>query len=306
MRRFNMDRKNLMKLKKEYLKIPIPGRLDCLVKETLKEGGVYKMMIIRDIFKRISIPAASVAAAAAVLIMTVNLSPAFASTLSKVPLVGGIIKVLSFREYNVNDDQYNANIKVPSIKGLENKTLENSLNEKYLAENKKLYEGFVADMESLKKNGGGNLGVESGYTVKTDTDRILSIGRYVVNTVGSSSTIMKYDTIDKKNEILITLPSLFKDDKYIDVISENIKEQMIEENRADKKKFYWVEGIEQNGTVELYNKILSEQNFYINPEGKLVISFDKYEVAPGYMGIVEFIIPTEAISGLLVSKDYIN
>lgn len=301
-----MDRKNLMKLKKEYLKIPIPGRLDCLVKETLKEGGVYKMMIIRDIFKRISIPAASVAAAAAVLIMTVNLSPAFASTLSKVPLVGGIIKVLSFREYNVNDDQYNANIKVPSIKGLENKTLENSLNEKYLAENKKLYEGFVADMESLKKNGGGNLGVESGYTVKTDTDRILSIGRYVVNTVGSSSTIMKYDTIDKKNEILITLPSLFKDDKYIDVISENIKEQMIEENRADKKKFYWVEGIEQNGTVELYNKILSEQNFYINPEGKLVISFDKYEVAPGYMGIVEFIIPTEAISGLLVSKDYIN
>lgn len=161
-------------------------------------------------------------------------------------------------------------------------------------------------MESLKKNGGGNLGVESGYTVKTDTDRILSIGRYVVNTVGSSSTTMKYDTIDKKNEILITLPSLFKDDKYIDVISENIKEQMIEENRADKKKFYWVEGIEQNGTVELFNKILSEQNFYINPEGKLVISFDKYEVAPGYMGIVEFIIPTEAISGLLVSKDYIN
>lgn len=300
-----MDRKNLIKLKKEYLKIPIPGRLDCLVKETLKDGGVYKM-IMKDIFKRISIPAASVAAAAAVLIMTVNLSPAFASTLSKVPLVGGIIKVLTFREYNVNDDQYNANIKVPSIKGLENKTLENSLNEKYIAENKKLYEGFIADMESLKKNGGGNLGVESGYTVKTDTDRILSIGRYVVNTVGSSSTTMKYDTIDKKNEILITLPSLFKDDKYIDVISENIKEQMIEENRADKKKFYWVEGIEQNGTVELFNKISSEQNFYINPEGKLVISFDKYEVAPGYMGIVEFIIPTEAISGLLVSKDYIN
>lgn len=203
--------------------------------------------------------------------------------------------MLTFREYDVNDDQYNANIKVSSIKGLENKTLENSLNEKYLAENKKLYEGFIADMESLKKNGGGNLGVESGYTVKTDTDRILSIGRYVVNTVGSSSTTMKYDTIDKKNEILITLPSLFKDDKYIDVISENIKEQMIEENRADKKKFYWVEGIEQNGTVELFNKILSEQNFYINPEGKLVISFDKYEVAPGYMGIVEFIIPTEAI-----------
>lgn len=300
-----MDCKNLINLKKEYLKTPIPGGLDLLVKETLRNGGVHKMKV-KNMFKKISIPAASIAAAAAILIITVNLSPAFASTLSKVPLVGGIIKVLAIKEYNVNDDQYNANIKVPSINGMENRTLENSLNEKYLAENKKLYERFIADMESLKKNGGGNLGVESGYTVKTDTDRILSIGRYVVNTVGSSSTTMKYDTIDKKNEILITLPSLFKDDKYIDVISENIKEQMIEENKADKKKFYWVEGIEQNGTMELFNKILSKQNFYINPEGKLVISFDKYEVAPGYMGIVEFIIPTEAISGLLVSKDYIN
>ncbi|HCM13126.1 MAG TPA: anti-sigma factor, partial [Lachnospiraceae bacterium] len=60
-------------------------------------------------------------------------------------------------------------------------------NEKYLEEGKSLYEGFNADMEELKKNGGGHLGIDSGYEVKTDTDRILSIGRYTVNTVASSS-----------------------------------------------------------------------------------------------------------------------
>jgi hypothetical protein len=295
----------LEELKKEYKNVPIPEELDFMVKKALKESGVNSISKKSNI-KRIGIAAASIAAVFVAFTIGVNTSPVFAATLSKVPVVGSIAKVLTFREYNVNEDTFNSDIKVPEVQGLENKTLENSLNEKYLTENKKLYEMFIADMESLKKNGGGNLGVESGYTVKTDTDRILSIGRYVVNTVGSSSTTMKFDTIDKKNEILITLPSLFKDDKYIDVISENIKEQMIEENKADKKKFYWVEGIEQNGTMQLFNKILSEQNFYINPEGKLVISFDKYEVAPGYMGIVEFIIPTEAISGLLVSKDYIN
>jgi len=32
---------------------------------------------------------------------------------------------------------------VPAIEGLENKELQNSLNEKYLAENKKLYEEFM-------------------------------------------------------------------------------------------------------------------------------------------------------------------
>ncbi|MDU5177028.1 RsiV family protein, partial [Clostridium sp.] len=41
-------------------------------------------------------------------------------------------------------------------------------------------------------------------------------------------------------------------------------------------------------------------------EGKLVISFDKYEVAPGYMGVVEFVIPTEILSDSLVSNEYIK
>ena len=32
------------------------------------------------------------------------------------------------------------------------------------------------------------------------------------------------------------------------------------------------------------------QNFYINSEGKVVIVFEKYEIAPGYMGTQEFVI----------------
>ncbi|MGE5633208.1 MAG: RsiV family protein [Caulobacteraceae bacterium] len=257
-------------------------------------------------FKRIRIAASSITVALVVFTAGINSSPVFAATLSKVPIVSSIVKVLTFREYTVNQDTYNANIKVPAVQGLENKTLENSLNEKYLAENKKLYEGFITDMEELKKNGGGHLGVNSGYMVKTDTDRILPIGRYAVNTAGSSSTTMKYDTIDKKNEVLITLPSLFQDDKYVDIISDNIKKQMVEQYKADNDKFYWVEGIEQKGTIVLFDRISKEQNFYINTEGKLVISFDKYEVAPGYMGVVEFVIPTEILSDDLVGSEYIK
>ncbi|MDX9872436.1 MAG: anti-sigma factor, partial [Clostridia bacterium] len=105
----------------------------------------------------------------------------------KVPFMDGIVEVLTFREYILNEDTFNANIKVPAISGLENKDLENSLNEKYLQENEKLYAEFQAEMEVMKEKGGGHLGVDSGYIVKTDTDRALSIGRYVVNTVGSSS-----------------------------------------------------------------------------------------------------------------------
>ena len=299
-----MDDK-LEKLKREYMNIPIPEELDFVVRKALKESEVNRMSK-KSHMNGIRIAAASVAAAFTVLIVGANTSQVFAATLSKVPVVGSIVKVLTFREYAVNEGTFNADIKVPAIQGTENKTLENSLNEKYLEEGKSLYEGFNADMEELKKNGGGHLGADSGYEVKTDTDRILSIGRYTVNTVGSSSTTMKYDTIDKKNEVLITLPSLFKDDSYIDIISENIKKQMVEQNKADSDQYYWVEGIEQDSSMELFEKIAKDQNFYINPEGKLVISFDKYEVAPGYMGVVEFVIPTDILSDVLVSNEYIK
>lgn len=300
-----MKDKNLQQLKKNYMDVPIPVELDFIVKKSLEDNGV-KITNSKANFKGIKIAAASIVAATALFTVGVNSSPVFAASLSNVPVVGIIVKILTFREYTVNEDSYNADIKVPSIQGLENKDLENNLNDKYLTENKKLYEDFMADMEDMKSNGDGHLGVSSGYVVKTDNDRLLSIGRYVVNTVGSSSTTMKYDTIDKQSEILITLPSLFKNDSYVNIISENIKKQMIEQNKADENKFYWVEGIEKDMNMELFEKISKDQNFYINSEGKLVISFDKYEVAPGYMGVVEFVIPTEILSDSLVSNDYIK
>lgn len=299
-----MDKKMEI-LKKEYMNVPIPSELDFVVRKALKDNEVNNSLRNNN-FKRIRIAVASIAAAFVVLTVGVNTSPVFAAAMTKVPVVGSIVKVLTFKEFIVNEDTFNSNIKVPAVQGLENKALENSLNEKYLAENKKLYEQFMADMENIKKNGGGHLGVNSGYEVKTDTDRILSIGRYVVNTVGSSSTKMKYDTIDKKNGILITLPSLFKDDRYVEIISENIKKQMIEQYKVDNNKFYWVAGVEQKGTMKLFEKISKEQSFYINSEGKLVISFDKYEVAPGYMGVVQFAIPTDILADILVSNEYVK
>jgi hypothetical protein len=300
-----MTDKKLEVLKNEYMSVRIPSELNFMVRKALKEKGMNSRKC-NSSFKGIKIAAASVIAAFIMLTAGVNTSPAFAGALSNVPVVGGLVKVLTFREYSVNEDKYKMNIQAPAVTGLENKGLESSLNEKYLAESKILYEKFMADMEDLKQNGGGHLGVNSGYEVKTDTDRILSIGRYVVNTVGSSSTVFKYDTIDKKNEILIMLPSLFKDDRYVDVISENIKNQMVKQHKSDKSKFYWAAGIEQKGTMKLFEKISKEQSFYINTEGKLVISFDKYEVAPGYMGIVQFVIPTEVLSDVLVSNEYIK
>ena len=299
-----MGNQKLDQLKKEYMDTPIPQELDFLVRKTLKENGVYSIPN-KKAFRRLGAIAASIAIVFGIFIVEINSSPAFAKSMSEVPVVGNLVKVLTFREYTVKDKECDAEIKVPQVQGLKDKKLENSINEKYLKEGKELYQGFTADMEELKKNGGGHMGISSGYEVKTDTDRILSIGRYTVNTVGSSSTQMKYDTIDKKKQVLLTLPSLFKDDQYIKVISDNIKKQMKEQMKKDKDVTYWVDDPDMDPDGQI-GQIKKDQSFYISKDGKLIISFDKYDVAPGYMGVVEFTIPTDVLSNILVGNEYIH
>ncbi|MDF2591774.1 MAG: hypothetical protein K0S75_1240 [Clostridia bacterium] len=302
-----MKSKSLEQLKKEYADIPIPPELDFIVKKAFKKERV-NLIKKSSKFKGVSILAASVAAAIIILTVGVNTSPVFAETLSKVPVVSSIVRVLTFKVYSVDEENFQANIKVPEIQGLENKELQNSLNEKYLEENKKLYEEFVKDIEDVKALGGGHMGVDTGYQIKTDNDLILSIGRYFVNTAASSSTTFQYDTIDKQKQILITLPSLFKDESYIEIISQIIKNQMLQQINSEKDKIYWVAGGNSEGipASEFFEAIEQNQSFYITASGKLIIAFNKYDVAPGYMGTPEFEIPTEAIADILVGNEYIK
>ena len=292
---------HLKDLNKEYSEIPIPEQLDLIVnrslklslKERRKKQLKYKWF-------------ASVGVAAVVFLIAINTSVTVASALSSIPGVDRLVKVLTIKEYIVAEDNYDANIKVPAVTNMENKDLELGLNNKYLSENKALYEKFQSEIEQLKKEGGGHLGLDTGYEVKTDNDRIFSIGRYVVETSGSSSEEVTFDTIDKVNQILITLPMLFKDEQYIERISQNIKEQMIAQMKADPDIVYWIPESGDEMPTDMFTSITKDQSFYINNDGKLVIVFNKYEVGPGSMCSFEFVIPTEVIAGDLVSQKYIQ
>ncbi|MES9683439.1 DUF3298 domain-containing protein [Gottfriedia acidiceleris] len=290
-----MDKK-LEKLRSDYKNVPIPDNLDIIVKKAIK----------RSIQKRFPLKSITGFFTAALFVLSINTSSTFAKTLSNVPILGNVVNVLTFTEYTVDEPTYKADLKVPAVNNLKNKDFEQSLNKKYLEENKKLYDQFMKETESVKKDSGAHLGIDSGYEVKTDNEDILSIERYVVNTAASSSTTMKFDTIDKKKEILLSLPILFKDKSYVKIISENIKEQMKEQMKKDESKVYWIAEANLDYSIDPFVTIKDNQNFYINKDHKLVISFDKYEVAPGYMGVVEFTIPTDVLSKVLVGHHYIR
>ena len=287
----------LKKLEEKYRNVPIPEKLDAVVEASLKKGRK----------KRTPKWLLGATAAAAIFTAGLNMSPAMAKTLSDVPVLGSVVQVLTFVQYETDKDTYSAAIDVPQITGDSEEI--RALNEKYAAEGKALYEQFQQDMKGMEQANGGHLGVDSGYIVATDTEQLLSIGRYVVETVGSSSTVMHYDTIDKQKEIVLTLPSLFKDEQYIQVISDYLIGKMQEEMLAtNQEKIYWVKGggIPDEEVIDAFTSIRPDQNFYITADHKLVVVFDKYEVAPGYMGIVEFEIPTEIIKDLLMSDEYVK
>ncbi len=283
-----MDKRK--KLEEQYKNVPI---LDEVVEKSLKKRK-----------KRWQPGWIIVAAAVIIFIAGINASATFAKSMAQIPVLSSVVEVLAFTKFEEKDGNHEAKIEIPQITG--NSEEIQALNAQYEEEGRALYEQY---MEITKEMDGGHLSIESGYEVKIDNDQILSFGRYIVELFATSSTIIKYTTIDKEQQIAITLPSLFKDNSYVDIISTYIIDEMRKEMiTTNLDKMYWVSGVEgfDASLIDGFQSIAVDQNFYITPVGKLVIAFDKYEVAPGYMGLVEFEIPTELIQDVLMSNTYIK
>lgn len=282
------DRYKIDKLKENYNNIKIPARLNDVVNDAINKKSNHKIQT------KWLVTAASICA----VVGAININPVFADNLEQIPVIGNLVKIVNFSNYQIKDNGYEASIKVPKIEGLDNKELEYKLNKEFEENGKKLYNQYLEEVKGLKEsNESGHKSAESWYEVKTDNDNILSLVIYEYEAEGSSNTTRRFYNIDKKNQTALTLEGMFKNDDYINVISENIKQQMAEQMKKDKNKIYWLNDKEaRNGN---FKSIKKDQGFYINKSGELVICFDKYEVGPGAMGLVEFTIPKDIIKPLM-------
>lgn len=293
--------KKLNQLKQKHHDVEIPDELENIVQSTIqsekkarKRSFPLKQLVL------------STAALFILFLGSININPQMASAMLNIPLIGTIVEVFTIKNFTVHDSSFDADLEVPAITGLEDAELQNGLNEKYLQENEALFEQFKEEMAAMKEasltQDQGHLGLNTIYDVITDTDQLFSIARYTIETQASSATTVQYDTIDKERNIAITLPSLFKDGRYIERISEHIAREMNKQMEKDQSISYFL----HDEFTDEFATIDTMQNFYITSNHKLVISFDEYEVAPGYMGVVKFEIPTEVIKDLLVSDLYIH
>ncbi len=229
------------------------------------------------------------------LVSLVNINSIFAGSSSNETLNNNIIRVVNVKNLDFKQGNYEVNISIPKIEGLKDKDLENKLNNEFIEDGKKLYNEFQNKMK--KENNEGHRYLNVSYDVKNNSKNFLSIEVKKEEIEASSSVTKKHYTIDKNREILLNLPIFFKDSRYIKVISDNIKEQMRNQIKKDNTKSYFIDQ-DKNSPVKDFESINKYQDFYFNKNGNLVISFDEYEVAPGYMGAVEFVIPYKLIKNL--------
>lgn len=276
--------KDMEEMKRKYEEIPVPDQALERIKKGIETGKKESKIIKISKYMKNT----GVTAAAAVLAITVltNVNPAIANAMEQIPVIGAIAKVVTFRTYEDHTDHFEAEIQIPKIE-TENSQAADGLNksiEEYAQALIKQYE------DELKANNGqGNYSLTSDYEVVTDSEQYLSLRINTTLAIGSGTQYVKIFTVDKKTGEILTLDSLFKDTPYYkEKISRNIKEQMEAQMAADENIVYFLNSEVPESD---FKGITGEESFYFNESGELVIAFDEYEVAPGYMGAVEFTIP---------------
>lgn len=293
-----MKDERLRKMNQEYHEIPIPAELRNRVNAGIRAAKKERKRNKTIVFTKTA--GGAVAAALIAITVMVNSGANIAHAMAKIPVIGAIAEVVTFREYQDSTNQMYADVKVPEVEvknedGTVNQESTDAINQSIQEYTDEIIAQYQADVEAA--DGQGYQAVDLDYQVITDSERLFSIRFDKLVIMASGEETVKIYHIDKKTGELINLSGIFKEGvNYIDPISENIRKQMKEQMAADENVTYWLDSDIPEWD---FKSITADTTFYINEEGRLVIVFDEGEVAPMSMGSVEFTIPTEVIQDIV-------
>ena len=293
-----MKDERLRKMNQEYHEIPIPAELRNRVNAGIRAAKKERKRNKTIVFTKTA--GGAVAAALIAITVMANSGANIAHAMAKIPVIGAIAEVVTFREYQDSTNQMYADVKVPEVEvknedGTVNQESTDAINQSIQEYTDEIIAQYQADVEAA--DGQGYQAVDLDYQVITDSERLFSIRFDKLVIMASGEETVKIYHIDKKTGELINLSGIFKEGvNYIDPISENIRKQMKEQMAADENVTYWLDSDIPEWD---FKSITADTTFYINEEGRLVIVFDEGEVAPMYMGSVEFTIPTEVIQDIV-------
>ena len=288
----NYTRKNLSLLNKAYIDESLP---DGLKDEILQRLELEKKRRAAEKKKK-KVKTAILITAYSILFLVIAVqNNKFKAFASEIPLLGEVISVITGEVFIHNDDKGTITITVPLIKN--EQSIYKELNKLYLEDGQVEYQNSLNEIESMSNQ---QMDINGHYSVLVNDGKFLVIHQSTEKIVGSSMISKKFTTIDKQNEVVLSLPMLFKNANYQRALSEEVTKQMKERISNSSDMVYLP--LEND---DAYN-MTEDPEFYINDDHELVLYFDKYEIAPGYMGPQEFAINKELVEELLVNKDYLE
>lgn len=226
-----------------------------------------------------------IAAALALFVAVPNASPTAAAAMADIPVLGAIVELVTFRTYTYDDGHNFADVQTPELGG---SAAAEEVSDQVQEYTDQLIAQFEADCAAT---GEGYQGLDVTSSVVTDTDEWFTLRIDAVKTQASGAQFSRFYHIDKATGQVVTLADLFREDAdYVTALSDSVRAQMEERMAADESQAYF---------VDQFTAIAPDQNFYFDADGQLVLVFDEYTIAAGYMGMLEFTIPASVYEGLV-------
>ncbi len=287
----------LEEMKELYYHIAIPEELNTRIqKEIQKSQKQWEEKRKAGHRRRVKRLIRSIGAAAASMCIfftaALNTSQVFAREAAEVPVVGMLARILTFRSYETEKDNIAISVEIPTIEMIEEDTqiAADDVNREILRLCNQYAGEAAARAEEYRTaflDTGGtpeewaehNIRITVDYEIKQQNGDYISFVVRGTESWTNAYSESRYYNLDLDTGKTVTLRDMLGDD-YLELINESIREQIVERQKAGETFFTAEEGG--------FSGISEDAKFYINADSRPVIVFEKYEIAPGSSGEIEF------------------
>ena len=280
--------KKLEKAKEVYEAIKVPNELNYVVNKAILDKKKKEKSVL--IYVKYAVT--TVACTFLTFIFMLNVNSSFATNISEIPIIGDMAKVFTIKEVNEEDKTKLINAKIPALENTGNTELEKRINYEIMLKMNEILEETekrAAEYKEAVIETGGNeydyqpINIQIDYKVGYSNDKVVSFMISKSETLANAYTEIYFYNVDIETGKKLNLRDVLGNE-YKQIVDTTIYKE-IEERSKNPDNIYFT--ADEGGFEGIENEY---QDFYINSDGKVVIVFEKYKIAPGYMGTQEFVI----------------
>lgn len=276
----------LEQAKRRYKDTPLPEELSFAVYAAMRAGERKRL---RTKYLRRGL--ATLVACAASFILLVNVNPTFASAVESVPVLGSLARVFTASSYSVTDRDHLIDVRLPALENTGNSDLEQRVNTEIQVK----IDAVLAEAEQRAREtrdaylatGGTERDfiptiIDVDYEVKCQNGRYLSFVVSKTETLAAAYSEHYVYNLDLETGHEVSLRDLLGSD-WRTLCDEAVRAGI--ETRSQEPGNMFFDG---SDGIDGFTTVADDQPFYLNAAGNPVLLFEKYELAPGYMGPQEF------------------